>query len=875
MSALSSHSSLLDLMEASKKIQEGKGQEDRSNMSKTPPSGGVRPVRIAHRRMTTGSVVTGGQERTENESHDPTLMAASTTYSPNKGDVMATTNTMPQWNMGPASPIRRYKSQGAEPQQYIERDVTQSQSYDNSTQHQRVPSIGMNIPDMNRLSMNHNQPAPISSGPFLNPFEDPAIIGDLNSAVPLATTTSFPKAEDVQVPTQHLRSSSHVYEAASSPSHPLNTSTPHPLQSWTAMTDNTATSQPLPQPIMNSASEHSTGLPATLSPSHKHSQFDPLLNSGSHNRSSSGNDVLRSSIPDNIPTHKHSMSVDAASLANLAAELSTLKPQKQEADGDDKKTANNISEKKNRHRRFLSQPFSNKGKGDDAEGEKGSHRRSISAGFAAVFKRDDENGEGRASTPGKRLGRGRRMNKNEKNIDSALEIIASESMEDSKSNAEIKLRSSEQDPSLHQVTIPSPADLLYPAKLCQLFEQYRVIDQNFDFHSLVGIGRVELETIYGNISMSQSVRSQQSMQSRPTSPSVNSPAMISPSPVMTSRPTSPSNAMSPPMNMLEHQLLDTLMTQNNFVQAHAPIIESIIEQDDLIVEGFFYEQSPDSNEEKSSSDRIEVAIFKNDSKRHFLVAFQGCAESQLKPIKKNEQKDGIEKRFAIGRKDDDNKFSEEEPVTVFPPFRKAYFGSNIEDKLFERLDQLLEENPFFDVISTGHSFGGAMAILSSMRYANTRGSIMISSYVFGCPKIGNLDFRYYVNSLPNLRIMRVEYGNDPWINAPEHPMWSNAGHALSIINCSSNDNADTFDDYNVRALKFGDSRPDSKDGKKIVRRISRHANKEKQLDHDISSYVLSIEHLSNLGIVSGWPRHFVGEEGSGVQGLDKEKRLVC
>ena len=31
--------------------------------------------------------------------------------------------------------------------------------------------------------------------------------------------------------------------------------------------------------------------------------------------------------------------------------------------------------------------------------------------------------------------------------------------------------------------------------------------------------------------------------------------------------------------------------------------------------------------------------------------------------------------------------------------------------------------------------GGAMAILSSMRYANTRGSIMISSYVFGCPKI--------------------------------------------------------------------------------------------------------------------------------------------
>jgi hypothetical protein len=296
---------------------------------------------------------------------------------------------------------------------------------------------------------------------------------------------------------------------------------------------------------------------------------------------------------------------------------------------------------------------------------------------------------------------------------------------------EIKLRTSEQDPSPHQVMIPSAQDLLFPAHLCEAFEKYREIDQNFDFGSLVGMSRGQMVNILSMIKSS--------------SPNRNVPASE-----QTRKASPPLRRKSSPQRVSGAQKL---------IEVHVPIIDFFVRSDDLVLVGFFHEicdhtkrKSFDTSNEMSTRDRMEVAIMKSDAKRQFFVVYQGCSDTQAKPIKKGEHKDGIDRRFTLGRKDDDHRFSEEQPVVVFPPFRKAYFNSEIEEKVFHTLDSLAEQYPFFDVIMTGHSFGGAMAHLSSMRYANARPAIMVSCFDFGCPKIGNTDFLYYVNSLPNLRV---------------------------------------------------------------------------------------------------------------------------
>jgi len=71
-------------------------------------------------------------------------------------------------------------------------------------------------------------------------------------------------------------------------------------------------------------------------------------------------------------------------------------------------------------------------------------------------------------------------------------------------NPEIQLRSSEQDPSPHQMCIPKPADVLFPARLCHLLSEYRKIDQNFDFSTLIGMTRLSMSTFVRGESKSRS-----------------------------------------------------------------------------------------------------------------------------------------------------------------------------------------------------------------------------------------------------------------------------------------------------------------------------------------------------------------------------------
>jgi len=144
--------------------------------------------------------------------------------------------------------------------------------------------------------------------------------------------------------------------------------------------------------------------------------------------------------------------------------------------------------------------------------------------------------------------------------------------------------------------------------------------------------------------------------------------------------------------------------------------------------------------------------------------------------------------------------------------------------------------------------------------------------------------------------MRIENGYDPWVHSPDNPTWVHTGHTISIMpqsqvkkpekignekgnkdndqsNCDlvvSQRSTTTEPAPSARAFKFGDDRPDSAGGKFIGKKGKRQ---EKQMDHDMSSYLNAIELIHKDRY--GWPNHFVGEEGSGVRGLNEENRLVC
>ncbi len=719
--------------------------------------------------------------------------------------------------------------------------------------HQRVLSCGAVPSAMQQQPETIVSPTNKTATTAINPFDDPAIIGDLTTPVLLTHQRSYDPSSQLPNPlTQANRTNStgSMRDIVNGKSSDSNSPTAAQVSSTTATT---APAPAVTAPIPTSKSADANPF----------SQFDPLSDDNTSARntlaSASGgtmtmNSSLRSgySSPPLPQADGQQLYLDTASLADIAAQLATLKPQKVEVSEEEKQ----LESKRNHiitlggkpkestgtnktHRRFLSHQFKRKTQEDGIANEDGTgsahsqghrrtlslndskdesgrgHRRALSGSFS--FKKDDHgNGEkdgGRRSNPGSRpmtptskenrqksntnsserpttpggsrrklglrlLG-GDKDKDREKNsnlrtsltndgpelttitsgeeMGTPLSISMSASMSVSSPtspNAEIKLRSSEQDPTPHQVGIPPVSDILFKAKLCQMLENYRVVDQNFDYSSLVGMTRqqMEMHTRDGNMSGHSLLNSgspPRNLNSPSTSPTTSEKKAFM---------QQPPNSLAPPLSYQP--------SQARLMAEHKPIISSLLEADDLILEGFYYDgydgnsKSFDTAVEKSTMDRTELAIFKSDARRQFIVVCQGSAEAQLKPVKKGEHKDGIYRRFQLGNKDSDNRFSEEQNVVVFPPFRKAYFTPcNMEEKLFAKLDELAEENPFFDVITTGHSFGGVLAQLSGMRYANARPAIMVSCFAYGCPKIGDLDFRYYVNSLPNLKVSKVYFLN--------------------------------------------------------------------------------------------------------------------
>lgn len=205
-------------------------------------------------------------------------------------------------------------------------------------------------------------------------------------------------------------------------------------------------------------------------------------------------------------------------------------------------------------------------------------------------------------------------------------------------------------------------------------------------------------------------------------------------------------------------------------------------------------------------------------------------------------------------------------------YSTVYFKSDTEAKLFKMIEKLSSDNPFCDIIFTGHSYGAALSMIASVRYAEKLPMMNVVAHFFGVPKIASNDFRLRAHSLPNLRIIRVEHGLDPYVHYPSVGEWENIGHTIHVDykrnnNKYSKSNRDEDFSTVVSAYKFG--KRDYCQSLPLHRVLTKAQGK---LDHQMQNYLHAIEQFTHFGSI--WVKNFKDHEGTGIVTSENEERFV-
>ena len=363
------------------------------------------------------------------------------------------------------------------------------------------------------------------------------------------------------------------------------------------------------------------------------------------------------------------------------------------------------------------------------------------------------------------------------------------------------VRSSEQDPSPFQMEIPALVDVLVAARLVQFVEHYRKEDMNLDLSmSFVGLSRSSMQSFVMN---DDSVHN--------------------------------------------HNNLPVSLTE-----AHRPVVESLLEAaEDVTVLDFY------ATEHAESADTRREAVLL-ERQMQIVVVFRGTTQEQAAKspfFKKNHHSS---KHNTLETLDTDTSHAE---CKVYASIKQAYM--ELEARVFAGLDKYMDENPFCDVVFAGQSTGGAMATLAAYRYATNRPMVRVSCRTFGSPKVGDRVFRQQANSLPNLKVMRIENANDPKCLAPDAAHGSHVGH--SIVLSKTHDGSGIV----ASAFKFDDDHDARKQRSSKPNILAAAFKKER----DITSYVSTLEQMHQAK-PRQWPTDFKGEDGTGVRGKDNEQRQV-
>jgi hypothetical protein len=269
------------------------------------------------------------------------------------------------------------------------------------------------------------------------------------------------------------------------------------------------------------------------------------------------------------------------------------------------------------------------------------------------------------------------------------------------------------------------------------------------------------------------------------------------------------------------------------IREHIPIAQSLLEcGDGLTVQGFL-------SHGNNADDRLEAVAF--EGQRYFTVVFRGTTEHQTKLLGGSKAK----RRPVPWDAEQDN-------VEVYSGFKEEY--SKLEKDCFTLVDKLTEQNPFCDVVFSGYSFGAAMATLAATRYATARPMMRVGCFTLASPKVGFSMFRHVVNSLPNLKVTRIELGQDSKCQAPTVGGW-HVGHTL-VLNGSIGYQNSHKTDKAVQAYKFD---------------TPKH-RKFKTTHPDLRNYMTTLEEMARLHVP--WVKDFVNTSGKGVVVNNEARQVV-
>ena len=84
-------------------------------------------------------------------------------------------------------------------------------------------------------------------------------------------------------------------------------------------------------------------------------------------------------------------------------------------------------------------------------------------------------------------------------------------------------------------------------------------------------------------------------------------------------------------------------------------------------------------------------------------------------------------------------------IKVHAGFNNAVFSHGIWEDIYGKIRSIKHHHPLYSLWTTGHSLGGANAILTATAFAIK--GYKTTSITFGCPRIGNWNWKYYFDDL--------------------------------------------------------------------------------------------------------------------------------
>lgn len=376
----------------------------------------------------------------------------------------------------------------------------------------------------------------------------------------------------------------------------------------------------------------------------------------------------------------------------------------------------------------------------------------------------------------------------------------------SRFEGDYNVRSSETDPSLFQIEIPTYDSVLESCKLCNIMDNYtNLCGVDFDFKMLMPYMQMDATAMicdYGK------------------------------------------DASGNRSNMKTNAVSIGLSGAVN----------------DIVVQGFFRDYFAESNSDNGIG-RVEVCILSSNERNKIYVIFRSSTFLQDKPIQGPQKKKcDIMPMKSVSDKEnnsDTRNASVKDPINndINVSFLGAF--NLLKDFVFSLLERLTVLNPFHDVTFLGHSFGAGLATVAAGNFAKMNQGTRVYCHVFGSPKVGGIEFRNELCSFSNLNILRMERHTDSFTSLPEDTnKWKHVGHCLTSgpSALSALTTSDDSRPIELQLYRFDKHRSFSK----LSKGWNNISNLTKlKIGNEIRSYLKDLEKVKTLKIK--WIDSFVGD----------------